>query len=115
LVLDEPEPRVFFLDFGDSTLVFRLDAYLADVSVSLSVRSDLRFLVLRSLREAGIEIPFPQRDLHIRTPGELRKLLADGEAGSGAGKADGDGDGEAKVRPPAAASGRAAAPRRRSG
>lgn len=112
LVLAEPPPRVFFMDFGDSALIFRLDTYLADVSVSLSVRSDLRFIVLRRLREAGIEVPFPQRDLHVRNLPELRKLLA-GES-DGAGGDDGAADAEPEVRPPGA-SDRAAAPRRRSG
>ncbi|HEX2255563.1 MAG TPA: DUF3772 domain-containing protein [Afifellaceae bacterium] len=115
LVLDEPPPNVIFMDFGDSALVFRLDTYLADISRSLSVRSDLRFRILKCLREAGIEIPFPQRDLHIRTAPELRRLLDEGRAGSGHNGSDGEADGETSVREPAVASGRAAAPRRRSG
>lgn len=65
-VLAYPEPRVFFMDFGDSALVFRIFAFLGDVNTSLTVRSDIRFEILKRLREAGIEIPFPQRDLNIK-------------------------------------------------
>jgi small-conductance mechanosensitive channel len=75
LVLAYPEPAVFFIDFGDSALIFRLDAYLADIGKGFGVRSDLRFEILRRFREAGIEIPFPQRDLHIRTSDELTGLI----------------------------------------
>jgi potassium-dependent mechanosensitive channel len=117
LVLDDPEPRVVFMDFGDNALIFRLDAFLADISMSLSVRSDLRFALLKRLRESGIEIPFPQRDLHIRTTPDLRKLVGNGDAGADRNGGDGEAeaDGDSAVRRPVTASGRAAAPRRRSG
>jgi small-conductance mechanosensitive channel len=75
LVLDFPEPAVYFTDFGDSALLFRLDAYLADIGKGFSVRSDLRFELHRRFREAGIEIPFPQRDLNIRSTDELNSLI----------------------------------------
>lgn len=65
-VLAYPEPRVFFMDFGDSALVFKLFAFVGDVNTSATVRSDFRFELLKRLREAGIEIPFPQRDLNIK-------------------------------------------------
>lgn len=72
-VLAYPEPRVFFVDFGESALLFRLFAFVGDVNVSLSVRSDIRFAILKRLREADIEIPFPQRDLHIKG---IERLMA---------------------------------------
>jgi small-conductance mechanosensitive channel len=75
LVLAYPEPSVFLTDFGDSALMFRFDAYLADIGKGFGVRSDLRFDLLRRFREAGIEIPFPQRDLNIRTSDELTDLI----------------------------------------
>lgn len=74
-VMGYPEPNVLFLDFGDSALVFRLDAYLADVSNSIRTRSDIRFTILKKFREAGIEIPFPQRDLNLRTSEETDALI----------------------------------------
>ena len=64
-VLAYPEPRVFFQDFGASSLDFSLYAFLVDVNSTLTVRSDLRFAILKALREADIEIPFPQRHLTL--------------------------------------------------
>lgn len=75
LVLADPEPTVFFLDFGDSALLFRLDTYLADISNGFRTRSDLRFEILRRFRDARIEIPFPQRDLNIRNTDELHTII----------------------------------------
>jgi small-conductance mechanosensitive channel len=75
LALAFPEPAVFFIDFGDSALMFRLDVYLADIGKGFGVRSDLRFDLLRRFREAGIEVPFPQRDLNIRSSDELTNLI----------------------------------------
>jgi potassium efflux system protein len=65
LVLSYPEPKVYFLDFGASSLDLGLFAFLGDVDNSLSVASELRYAILNRFREAGIEIPFPQRDLNI--------------------------------------------------
>lgn len=67
LVLGRPAPAVFFMDFGASSLDFQLRCFLADINYSLTVSSELRFAVLAALREAKIEIPFPQNDVHIRS------------------------------------------------
>ena len=67
LVLGRPEPVVFFMDFGASSLDFQLRCFLADINYSIVVSSELRFAILKALREADIEIPFPQRDIHIRS------------------------------------------------
>lgn len=67
LVLGRPAPAVFFMDFGASSLDFQLRCFLADINNSLSVSSALRFAILEALREAKIEIPFPQNDVHIRS------------------------------------------------
>ncbi len=61
-----PEPRVLFLDFGDSSLNFELRCYIQNIDMRRSVMSDLNFAIDKALREHGIEIPFPQRDVHIR-------------------------------------------------
>ncbi len=66
-VLSFPEPMVFFLDFGASSLDFRIHGFLRDINQTLAVRSDLRFTIIKRFREAGIEIPFPQSDLHVRS------------------------------------------------
>jgi potassium-dependent mechanosensitive channel len=67
LVLDTPAPQIFFMDYGADALIFDLRVFLADIGQTLTVSSDLRFAILKELRHAGIEIPFPQRDLHIRS------------------------------------------------
>ena len=66
-VMHTPEPLVFFRQFGDSSLDFELRAWIWDVSNRLRVISELHQEVDRRFREAGIEIAFPQRDLHIRS------------------------------------------------
>ncbi len=67
LVLKNPEPFVFFADFGASSLDFELRLYLSDVLNGLSVQNDIRFGIVDAFAREGIEIPFPQTDLHIRT------------------------------------------------
>jgi small-conductance mechanosensitive channel len=62
-----PEPKVLFREFGDSSLNFELRVFLHNVDSRLSVISDLNFAIDKAFREAGIEIPFPQRDLHVRS------------------------------------------------
>ena len=62
-----PEPICLFMGFGESSLEFQLRAWTAG-SAYLGVASDLRFAIVRKLAEAGVKIPFPQRDLHLRTP-----------------------------------------------
>ena len=73
-LVDDRHPRVDFVDFGDSALMFRL-YFWAERSFEIEVNlSDLRLEIDRAFREKGISIPFPQRDLHVRTfPGSLQK------------------------------------------
>jgi small-conductance mechanosensitive channel len=66
-VMNSPPAFVIWKDFGDSSLDFELRAYIWNFDNSLQVRSDLRFAIFKALKDAGIEIPFPQRDLHIRS------------------------------------------------
>ena len=61
-----PKPEALFLDFGESSLDFQLRAWTA-AGRHLRVSSDLRVAMAQALKEAGIEIPFPQRDLHLRS------------------------------------------------
>lgn len=66
--LKDPAPSVFFDGFGDNALNFKLVVWSSEMSHRPSrYRSDLNFSIERKLREGGIEIPFPQRDLHIRS------------------------------------------------
>jgi len=69
-VLRMPEPKVFFQNFGESSLDFELRVWISDVDHKLTAASDLRYEIDRRFREAEIEISFPQRDLHIRSVDE---------------------------------------------
>jgi small-conductance mechanosensitive channel len=61
-----PPPRALFTGFGDSSLDFRLFAWVESVDIGVQAQNGLRMAILRTLDAAGIAIPFPQRDLHIR-------------------------------------------------
>lgn len=65
-VMKKPVPKAYFIEFGDSSLNFRLLAW-ADLDNRLEVESEINVLINQKLAEAGIEIPFPQHDLHIRS------------------------------------------------
>ncbi|MCM1983500.1 mechanosensitive ion channel family protein [Lyngbya confervoides] len=66
-VLKAPLPAVVFVGFGDSSLDFELLIWIKEPSRQLFIRSDLYFRIDALFREHGIEIPFPQRDLHLRS------------------------------------------------
>lgn len=66
-VLDNPPPRVFFTEFGDSSLNFILHVWIDEPAKQFIVKSDLNFRIETILRHRKIEIPFPQRDLHVRS------------------------------------------------
>lgn len=59
-------PRVLFREFGDSSLNFELRCFIRNIDERLNVVSDLNFAIDAAFRENGIEIPFPQRDLHVK-------------------------------------------------
>jgi small-conductance mechanosensitive channel len=62
-------PEAFFLGFGESALKFELRFWSARQDTWFQLQSDVTVAVAKELREAGIEIPFPQRDLHVRSIG----------------------------------------------
>jgi small-conductance mechanosensitive channel len=67
-VLTEPGPDVIFRGFGDSSLDFELRIWtVKQVQTPKVMRSDLYFSIFEALRRHDIEIPFPQRDLHLRS------------------------------------------------
>ncbi|MEO0785611.1 MAG: mechanosensitive ion channel family protein, partial [Pseudomonadota bacterium] len=67
IVLNFPEPLILFVGFGDSSLDFEVRAFVSDVSSSLKARTELRVAIFKAFKAAGVEIPFPQRDLHLRS------------------------------------------------
>lgn len=65
-ILSQPEPSVVFEEFADSALLFRL-LYWVDVEDRMEVKSQINFAIHARFKEKGISIPFPQRDLHLRS------------------------------------------------
>ncbi len=72
-VMKEPSPDTLFLGFGDSALNFQLRAWTNQFERWVQIRSELTIGINAALRDAGIAIPFPQRDVHIQTT-EVRAL-----------------------------------------
>ena len=81
-IATEPEPTVLFVGFGASSLDFSIRAWTNNFSDWVKTRSELNVRVNDALRMAGIEIPFPQQDVHVRSvdPAALAGL---GSRGSG--------------------------------
>ena len=59
-------PTVLFMGFGSSSLNFELRCFLRNIQDRLVTISDINFAIDAAFREANIEIPFPQQDIHIR-------------------------------------------------
>jgi small-conductance mechanosensitive channel len=91
--LKDPAPSVFLEKFGENSLDFELVVWSQEMSSRpRRYRSDLNFAIERHLREAGIEIPYPQRDLHIRS-GALKIRQIDSQpAEAGRDRTTGDGE-----------------------
>lgn len=62
-----PSPVALFKGFGDSSLDFELRVWIRNIERRYHVTSDLNFAIDKAFRENGVEIPFPQRDLHVRS------------------------------------------------
>ena len=65
-VANEPPPNVHFMAFGDSSLNFEIRLWVNEIADRFDVRSEVLTEVDRRFREAGVEVPFPQRDVHMR-------------------------------------------------
>ena len=66
--LRDPTPVVLFTEFGDSSLNFELGVWTQEMTATpIHFTSEMNFIIEQKLRENGIEIPFPQRDLHVRS------------------------------------------------
>src|SRR5262249_34620392 len=76
-VLSDPPPEVRFDNFGDSSLEFSLLVWVSNARDDLRVGSELRFAIDAAFRSAKIEMPFPQRDIHLRSGLEELVKVAD--------------------------------------
>jgi small-conductance mechanosensitive channel len=73
--LSEPEPSVIFVGFGDSSLDFILRVHIGNAMKKLRTLSELNYAINTAFAENGIEIPFPQRDLHVRSAEGLADVM----------------------------------------
>ncbi|MGJ3248529.1 MAG: mechanosensitive ion channel family protein [Elainellaceae cyanobacterium] len=76
-VVATPIPQVFFKGFGDSSIDFELLVWIVEPNLQPIIKSDLYFEIFKLLAQHHIEIPFPQRDLHVRS-GNLPVELING-------------------------------------
>lgn len=67
VIQDDPAPRVVFDSFGDSALQFELRVYIPSMDCLVDVKHQINCAIDEEFRREGIEIAFPQRDLHIRS------------------------------------------------
>ena len=84
IVLDDPPPRVSLESFGDSSLNFVLRCFLPNLDNRGTVIHELHMAIDREFREAGIEMPFPQHDVHVRSIDVPQTVLPPGVAELGA-------------------------------
>ncbi len=67
-VLEKPKADVIFKEYGDSSLNFELLVWSSEyINRPIILRSELNFMIRKKFKEYGIEVPFPQRDLHVRS------------------------------------------------
>jgi small-conductance mechanosensitive channel len=71
-ILKHPEPDVLLTGFGDSSWNMKLRAWISNPKFHHKIKSELNCAIVRTFRENNIEIPFPQRDLHLRSPETIR-------------------------------------------
>lgn len=71
-ILYQPPPKVVFIGFGDNALTFELFVWVNTIDKELLIKSSLNFIIEYNLRSAGIQIPFPQRDVWLRNPDFLK-------------------------------------------
>jgi potassium-dependent mechanosensitive channel len=80
-ILNMPSPKVFMQTFADNSVNFRVLFWVNDVDIWITIRDQVMRGIFKSFKENGIEIPFPQRDLHIKNfPGLIdEKVMKAGE------------------------------------
>ncbi|MDN3668524.1 mechanosensitive ion channel [Echinicola jeungdonensis] len=66
-ILKSPEPEVYLQNFADSAIEFRLLFWVSDFDTWIEIRGEVMGEIQKAFEEEGIQIPFPQRDLYIKT------------------------------------------------
>jgi small-conductance mechanosensitive channel len=74
-VMDDPAPMVDFMEFGDSALIFRVRFWIRSPDFWLTAPTQFRFRIDEQFRKHGIEIAFPQQDIHIRSATGLQEIM----------------------------------------
>ncbi|MGC1905373.1 MAG: mechanosensitive ion channel domain-containing protein [Candidatus Acidiferrum sp.] len=87
-VMVERPPAAFFMGFGESALNFELRFWCDRQDTWFQLQSDVTVAIAKGLQEAGIEIPFPQRDLHLRSVSASATEVLAPETARGASSAD---------------------------
>jgi small-conductance mechanosensitive channel len=82
-ILKDPEPLAVFSSFGESSIDFRLLFWIATGDRKLQVQTEVAIMINEALKKAGIEIPFPQRDLNVKFADQsaANQLMKGGELG----------------------------------
>ncbi len=70
-VMQKPAPEVHLIEFGDSAWNMQLRAWIPDVKHYPRIRNELNQAIVRTFKKHNIQIPFPQRDLHVRSSVKL--------------------------------------------
>lgn len=89
-VLKRPKPRVNIMEFGDNSVNFELRFWIQDPEEGIAnIRSDVYMRIWQLFKQNGVEIPFPQRDLHLRSSKQLDQIVELMSGGKVAGPAGG--------------------------
>lgn len=78
LVLETPKPKAIFRAFGASSLDFELRVFINDFDIWPRLMNELHTGILAAFRSAGVEIPFPQQDLHVKSADVIREVFGEG-------------------------------------
>ena len=85
-VVSDPTPEVFCVGLGDSSIDFEVWVYVKDLMDIMPLSDEIHASITSALTDAAIEIPFPQRDIHVRTLAGGTKHRAKGTSKSVSGR-----------------------------
>ena len=88
-VLDKPAPSVVFTAFGASSIDFEVRAFASTLDERLPLMHEVNSAIARALADAGIEIPFPQQDVYVKSlPETSARIVAEGPRRLDSGRRD---------------------------